>query len=58
MLVVCLLGWFVVRTPNSSTMYITELLTLYYFIHILAIVPYLGKLNDSYHSRLDEDEKS
>lgn len=39
-------------------MYITELLTLYYFIHILVIVPYLGKLNDFYHNQAGEIDKS
>ncbi len=42
-IVVCLLGWFGGRTPVGATVLITQLLTLYYFIHILVIIPYLGK---------------
>jgi len=56
--VVCLLGWFGGRTPVSETMIITQCLTLYYFIHILVIIPYLGKLNDKYHNAtVDKVEK-
>jgi len=39
-------------------MIITQCLTLYYFIHILVIIPYLGKLNDKYHNAtVDKVEK-
>lgn len=51
--VVCLLGWFGGRTPVGGTVLITQFLTLYYFIHILVIIPYLGKLNDIYHNQLE-----
>jgi quinol-cytochrome oxidoreductase complex cytochrome b subunit len=47
-LVVMLLGWLGGRAPTGVIVTFNQILTLYYFLHILVIIPGLGWLNNYY----------
>lgn len=47
-LVVMLLGWLGGRAPTGIIVLFNQFLTLYYFFHLLVIIPFLGWLNNYY----------
>ena len=47
-LVVMLLGWLGGRAPTGIIVSFNQFLTLYYFFHLLVIIPFLGWLNNYY----------
>ena len=55
-LVLLLLGWLGGRTPTGIIILFNQFLTLYYFFHILIIIPILAQLNNYFFENVGPDD--